>query len=144
MGRPSVFSQEIADRICDELAEGRSLRSLCALDDMPACSTVFKWLAEKGPFSEQYARAREAGADALVDEMLEIADNGENDWMRRTGRDQSEAWVENGEAVGRSKLRLDARKWIASKFKPKKYGEKLDLNHTGIPEAPASITIRTA
>jgi hypothetical protein len=127
MGRPSSFTMEIADQICALLAEGVSLRSVCLRDEMPGMTTVFTWLRANEAFREQYARAKDESADALVEEMLDIADNGENDWMKRTGRDGSEAWVENGEAVGRSKLRLDARKWIASKLKPKKYGDKLGI-----------------
>jgi hypothetical protein len=89
-------------------------------------------LAEQPTFSEQYARARELQADALFDEILEIADDGSNDWMeRKNADDQSIGWRENGEALRRSQLRVDARKWMAGKLQAKKYGDKLDLNHSG-------------
>ncbi|RYE96052.1 MAG: terminase small subunit protein, partial [Oxalobacteraceae bacterium] len=78
----SVYSEEIADKICDGLADARSLRSICCDPDMPSQSTVFRWLGDDRylAFREQYARAREAQADALFDEMLDIADDGTNDW----------------------------------------------------------------
>jgi hypothetical protein len=132
IGRPSDYTQELADRICAEIADGRSLRSIITDDGMPAMSTVFLWLRTHSEFSEQYAKAREAQADALADELLDIADDGSNDWMERKGEEgQSLGWKENGEAIQRSRLRVDTRKWIASKLKPKKYGEKLEHEHSG-------------
>lgn len=105
---------------------------------MPDKTTVFKWLRERPEFLAQYARAKEESADALADEMLDIADDGSNDWMELHHR-ENVGWVENGEAMQRSRLRVDTRKWIASKLKPKKYGEKLDLN----AEVKAAITVTT-
>ena len=126
MGRPSEYEPVIADIICEHLADGISLREICRGEDMPNKSTVFRWLAAHADFRDQYARAREAQADALADELLDIADDGDNDWMERKGEDgQSLGWRGNGEAIQRSRLRVDTRKWIASKLKPKKYGDKL-------------------
>lgn len=126
MGRPSDYSPEIADLICERIADGVSLREICRTENMPSKAAVFRWLAAHAEFRDQYARAREAQADALADELLDIADDGDNDWMERRGEDgQSLGWRENGEAIQRSRLRVDTRKWIASKLKPKKYGDKL-------------------
>ena len=126
MGRPSDYSPEIVDLICERIADGVSLREICRTEDMPSKAAVFRWLAAHAEFRDQYARAREAQADALADELLDIADDGDNDWMERKGEDgQSLGWRENGEAIQRSRLRVDTRKWIASKLKPKKYGDKL-------------------
>lgn len=116
-GRPSSYSDEIADRICESLVDGKSLRSICLAEDMPGISTVFRWLASNESFREQYERARDAQADTLADEIIDIADDGSNDFM---GEDEKY----NGDAVARSKLRVDARKWVAAKLKPKKYGDK--------------------
>jgi hypothetical protein len=127
-GRPSSYSEELAASILERLADGESLRSICDDEEMPDKSTVFRWLTANETFRDQYALAREAQADALFDDVLAIADDGRNDWMRRKFGDD-ERWVENGEALRRSQLRIDARKWMAGKLKPKKYGEKLDLNH---------------
>ena len=118
-----MFSQEVADRICEQIAEGRSLRDICQDEGMPAKSTVFKWLSERREFSDQYARAREAQADALFDEILSIADDGSND----TIRDDDGNERPNQEVIARSRLRVDARKWMAGKLRPKVYGDKLEL-----------------
>lgn len=138
MSRPSKFSQDLADSICEIIANGESLRSICANEEMPARSTVFKWLSERPEFADQYARAREAQADAIFDDILDIADDGSNDWMERIGEEgRSIGWRENGEALRRSVLRVDARKWMAGKLKPKKYGDKLNL--TGDKDDPIHI-----
>lgn len=127
MPRASEYTQEVADAICERIAEGESLRAICRDEDMPVKSTVFKWLTQQKVFADQYTRAREAQADALFDEILEIADDGTQDYAE--GRNGET--VINNEAIGRSRLRVDTRKWMAGKLRPKVYGDKLDLNHAG-------------
>ena len=112
-GRPSDYNQEIAADICAHIAEGQSMRTICQGDDMPAMSTVFRWLAKHEEFQEQYARAKNESAEAMIEDMLAIADHGS-----RTD-------------TQRARLRVDTRKWIASKLKPKKYGDKLQQEHSG-------------
>lgn len=141
-GRPSLYSQEMADRICSEIIQGYSLRTICKPDDMPSVVTILTWLREKPSFLTQYEKAKEEQADALAEEMLDIADDGTNDWMVKTGKGgESVGWQLNGEHVQRSRLRLDARKWIASKLKPKKYGDRIltdvqNLGRDGLPVDP--------
>jgi len=131
-GRPTDYNEEVTDIICQRLANGESLKAICDDDDMPSQTSVFKWLGRYETFAEKYARAREAQADALFDEILSIADDGRNDWMVRKDReDENIGWRENGEAMRRSQLRIDARKWMASKLKPKKYGDKMDVALAG-------------
>lgn len=139
-GRPSTYSDGLADNICERLSNGESLRAICSEDDMPDKSTVFRWLAANERFRDQYARAREAQADALFDDVLDIADNARNDWMERRGEDDA-GWVANGEHIQRSKLRIDARKWMAGKLAPKKYGEKLTQELSGPDGAPIPVGI---
>lgn len=134
-GRPSIYTQELADRICAELALGKSMRTVLKLDGMPVMDTVFRWLREKPEFSDQYVKAKAESADALVEEIIDIADSGSNDWMENNDPNNPGYRI-NGEHIQRSRLRVDARKWIASKLKPKKYGEKLDMNHGIQPDNP--------
>lgn len=132
----SSYTEEMADVICDRIANGESLKAICEKEDMPSKSTVFKWLSENTAFSDKYARAREAQADALFDDILSIADDGRNDWMeRKDAEEENVGWRENGEALRRSQLRIDARKWMAGKLRPKKYGEKLDIEQKTTHEA---------
>lgn len=107
-GRPSKYSQELADRICEQLASGQSMRTVCKADDMPSMQSVFTWLRTYPKFLEQYARAKEEASDAFVEQMLDIADSSTTE-------------------VQRDRLRVDTRKWIASKLKPKKYGDRLNV-----------------
>lgn len=123
-GRPTIYTKELGDEICALLAEGRSLRSICELNGMPALRTVFYWLRTDEDFLHQYARAKEESADALIDEMVDIADQAEA-IVRKGAEKKSGAYAQT------QKLRIDTRKWIASKLKPKKYGDKLDLTSGG-------------
>lgn len=132
MGRPSIYTPEIAAVICERLANGESLRQICAADDMPGRSTVFRWAAENVAFRDQYAVARAAQAEHMADELLDIADDGSNDWMERFySEGQSLGWQVNGEHIQRSRLRVDSRKWLLSKLLPKKYGDAIRQELTG-------------
>lgn len=128
----------MADKICERIADGESLKAICEEEGMPSKATVFKWLGQNASFVDKYARAREAQADALFDDILSIADDGRNDWMERRGEEDA-GWVANGENIRRAQLRIDARKWMAGKLRPKKYGEKLDIDGTLTHEAGDSI-----
>jgi hypothetical protein len=143
MGRATEFDQAIADVICDRLTNGESLRNIALDDAMPAASTVYKWLSQNEQFAEQYAHAREAQADTLADEIVDIADDGSNDWMERELESGKTIEVVNAEHIARSRLRVDARKWVAAKLKPKKYGDKIEaeVNHNLSPEALAWLGI---
>ena len=123
------FSEDLTAEICERIAEGESVRAICRDPAMPAMSTVFKWLANDTAFAEQYARAKSEQADRIFEQILEIADDGRNDWMERNGED-AVGFALNGEHVQRSKLRIEARKWMAGKLRPKKYGEKIEVAGT--------------
>ena len=112
IGRPTKHTKELANDICELISEGKSLRSVCRQDDMPVMSTIWRWIGENEDFQKQYAQATEERAEALAEDMLEIADDLKGD-------------------TARDKLRIDTRKWAASKMKPKKYGDKLDLTTKG-------------
>lgn len=136
MARPTDYNAEIATRICQELAEGRSLRSICRGDEMPGASTVFRWLEEQEAFREQYARAREWQAESLMDEILEIADDASQD----TEYGESGA-KPNSEWISRSRLRVDSRFKLMGQLAPKKYSKKLDLTSGGDKMQVATIEI---
>jgi hypothetical protein len=143
-GRPSAFTQETADAICLLLAEGLSLREVCRMDDMPSKSMVMRWLNQNESFRDQYARAKAAGIEVLAEDLLDIADDGQNDWMERLGPDgQPAGWVFNGEAARRSQIRIDARKWLLSKLVPKKYGDRVSQEISGPEGGPVrnSLTV---
>ena len=112
VGRPTDYTPELTAQICERLAIGESLRSICRDDAMPSMASIFLWLGKYPEFSEQYARAREAQAESHADQIVEIADDDKID-------------------PNHKRIMVDARKWVASKLKPKRYGDKLDLEHKG-------------
>jgi hypothetical protein len=132
MARPTDYTEEIADAICERIADGESLRTICQSDDMPGRSTVFRWLAAHKTFQDQYARAREEQADALFDEILQIADDGRNDSYTD---DEGNVRTDH-DVIARSRLRVDSRKWMAGKLRPKVYGDKIQQ------EIDATVTTR--
>lgn len=127
------------DAIIAGITAGNSLRAVCRdgrekHDDFPAPSTFVTWVnqdealeeKDRTGLAEQYARAMAARADHVFDEIFEIADDASNDWMETKFGPQL-----NAEHVQRSRLRIDARKWALGKMAPKKYGDKVDVNHAG-------------
>lgn len=127
LGRPSIFTEELVDIICDRLISGESLRTICSSEEMPTSSTIYKWLIEKPLFSERYTRARESQMEAMAEEILEIADDTSND----TELDEDGTARQNSEWINRSRLRVDTRKWLMSKLAPKKYGERIQQDISG-------------
>jgi len=107
----STFTQETADEICEWISKGKSLRSYCGQEGKPDQTTVLRWCGDNEEFRKQYAQAREAQADHYADEIVEIADS--------------------DDAPDKARVRIDARKWVAGKLRPKKYGEKVDVDHSG-------------
>lgn len=125
-GRPSDYTPELAESICLLLSEGQSLRAICREDCMPDKATVLRWIARHPEFRDQYALAKEQAAEALAEELFDIADDGANDWMEQLdGEGEVVGYKLNGEHVQRSKLRIDTRKWYLSKIMPKKYGDRI-------------------
>lgn len=126
-GRPSLYTEDLAARICAEIADGKSMRTICLQDGMPDLTTIFRWIADKPEFCQQYTRAREMQADKYAEETIQIADDGLNDtYVDENGNKRTDQDV-----VARSRLRVDARKWFVSKIAPKKYGDKITQELTG-------------
>jgi hypothetical protein len=144
MGRPSEYTQDKADLICSQIACGDSLRTVCKQESMPDVVTVYRWMRQHEDFRKQYAVAKEDCADALFEEMFDIADNASNDWME-SNDENNPGFRLNGDHIQRSRLRVDIRKWALSKLKPKKYGDTLDLTsgHEKLPAIPAILEIRS-
>lgn len=135
-GRPTIFNQELADQICERISTSSDgLRKICKDLNISTYSVV-KWLKDedKAEFTLQYARAKEAQADFMADEIIEIADDKSGDIKIIYGKGGEKIEVENVEFVNRSKLKVEARKWVAAKLKPKKYGDKLQTEHSGTLE----------
>ena len=150
MSRPikwTVEKKEIAVKeILLEIMKGRSLTSILKTDergDLPSKVTFFEWLKEDEELTNQYARATEVRADIIFDDILAIADENTND----TSINENGIEVVNNDVIQRSRLRIDARKWVLSKLNPKKFGDKTDITTNGkevnITPQEVKITIVT-
>ena len=122
MGRPSIYSDELACEICFRLSRGDSLNRICKDPKMPEAVTVWRWLndGKHEEFCKKYARAREYQAEYIFNDLLDIADDGSNDFLV----DKDGNPTKNMEHIMRSRLRVDTRKWYLSKIVPKVYGDK--------------------
>lgn len=107
------YTESVIDLICELIADGMSLRKICATEGMPDKSTVLRWLAKEPVFATKYAHARALQADTLFEDMQDVADTG------------------NPEDTQRARLRVLTMQWRAAKLAPKKYGDKQEVEHTG-------------
>lgn len=125
--RPEWYSDEKAAIICQLLESGQSLKRICEQPDMPSAGTVHAWVAKRPKFAEIYARARDLALDRMAEEVIEIADDGSND----TYKDAQGNPRIDYDHIQRSKLRFDARRWYLSKLAPRKYGDRVEVEHSG-------------
>lgn len=125
-GQPTKYTQELADAICEELALGNSLRTVCEIEGMPSVKTIFNWFRTYPEFLQQYARATEERAEAQNEEILDIG----QDAIKAVLEYKGEPKLGNA-LVSAHKLKADTLKWSMSKMKPKKYGDKIDMTSGG-------------
>jgi len=126
-GRPGQvpYNAAIAERILGELMKGRPLSEICAEPDMPANASVRNWVKDdRDGFAEQYRQAREIGLHMIADDMLDIVDNRDHDWIARLGPDGDIVFVLDPQRVRRAKLRCDTRQALLSKLLPRVFGEQ--------------------
>src|SRR5579859_4642535 len=118
------YTREVSDLICQQLAAGRTLRSICQAEDMPSREAVRKWvLADTDGFAERYEQARMLGYETLEDEIIDLSDD---------------AGLSH-EAVGKARLQVDSRKWLLAKSLPKRYGDRTIL--AGDRDAPLAVAV---
>lgn len=144
-GRPTGYTIDLGKEICKRISQGETVRAICKDENMPCAASIYNWLLDddKKEFLDQYEKAKNIQAELMFEELLEIADDGSNDYMevisaRAGGLDDEDAPVTtikklDSEHIQRSRLRTDVRKWYLSKVLPKKFGEKLDVESGGKP-----------
>ena len=129
-GRPSLYTEELANEICVRLGLGESLRKICLDERMPCLASVMGWLSRKPDFLEQYTRAREIQAETQFDELIDIVDQ-PPELSYVTGKNGEQIEVKfDSSYVQWMKLRVDTRKWTAARMAPKKYGEQKQAEQT--------------
>ena len=127
-GRQSLYTPELAAIICQRVAEGESLANIAREPAMPSYPTVMEWLKSNNDFAGMYRQARQDQADTLADEIIAIADS------------VMDAGPTDSAKVNAARLRVDARKWVAAKLKPKVYGDRVEAALTGAVTVEHTIT----
>lgn len=136
IGKPSKYTKEIAQSICEQLSEGIPLREICRQDGMPAWRTVYDWMYKDDDLSTAIAHARDLGYDNLAEQCLHIADNIMIGGIK-TIDNEGGITVKYEDMLGHRKLQIETRLKLLAKFNPKKYGDKLSVG--GDPENPLEM-----
>ena len=140
MGIHSTYTPEMGAKICELIADGTPLREICRRDGFPPWQTVYSWIDLHKEFAERIAHARELGYDAIAQDALRIADDGTNDYTERENERTGRIFiVPDTELVQRSKLRIETRLKLLSKWSPKIYGDKIEHEHKGNIDITATI-----
>lgn len=126
----SGYTEAIGLEICEQVTAGKVLATICADEGMPSSRTVLRWLRDHPEFAVIYDRARQSRADAWAEEIIQISDDTSQDYTDKERSDGSTARVLDAEHVQRSRLRIDARKWLMGKAAPKRYGDHMTVDQT--------------
>jgi hypothetical protein len=144
-GRPSKYTPEIAQKMCELLSEGVPLREICRMEGMPYWRTVYLWIAKDESLSAHIARAREAGYDAMAEECLIIADTPKigvkKTFNSGAGEEEDSMTVTEDDMLGHRKLQIETRLKLLAKWNPKKYGDRVQL--AGDAENPLKLEVET-
>ena len=141
-GRPTIFTETLAAKICQRIADGESIRAICSDPDMPSTTAVFRWIAsgKYDGFRQLYEASMQIRLETLGDGLIELAD---------APIERNAAGAIDSAAVQMRRLQIETRRWILSKLLPRKYGDRMGLHHqgegfnltvvTGVPESFASL-----
>lgn len=121
MGKPSSFSMEVVEAICERLSKGEPLAQICRDEGMPGTRTVYDWAEQRPDVSALIARAREEGEDAIAAQVLEIVDAEPERIATKMG-----SQIDSGDVANR-KMRAEYRLKLLAKWNPKKWGERIDV-----------------
>lgn len=138
-GRPTIYSQELADKICAEISQTEMgfHKLYKALDWFPDPSTILDWVAKYPEFTKQYAQARRLQMDLMGERILDIVDDSSGDESISPNGNR----IENREFTSRSKLRAEARMWLMERLAPKVYGKFIKDEDEGEKEQAKPPTI---
>jgi hypothetical protein len=124
MARPTKYTEKLEQRMLEEIASGRSVISLCREEDWtPNADTWYRWMYKVDGLSDRYTRAKSISSEYHADQILAIADEADNQTFQV------------------ARLQIDARKWVASKLVPNKYGEKSQIDHTSSDDSMKAPTV---
>ena len=145
-GRPPKYTKELSDTICRRMANGEPLTRICREKDMPDYTTVMSWLWKdspyRDPFAKKYELARKHQAEFWADIIVEISDDDSGDFIEKVNLKSGQTYMAlDPENIQRSRLRIEARKWVCSKMWPKKYGDSQSVKHEGSDGGPVTFRV---
>jgi len=138
MGRKSTYNAKVATEICNRIADGVPLRQICR-DLNIAWRTVYEWREARPEFSARFARARDMGMDAILEEALEIANTPLPG--KEVTKDRFGTSIKTSDMLGHRKLQIETRLKLLAKWNPTKYGDKVETTHKGDPGAPVALIL---
>jgi hypothetical protein len=136
MARPRFpWTNDLKDEILGRIAKGETLRQIVRGKHMPSDFEIYELRRADAAFALSYAQARDQQLEVWEDELIDIAENGRNDWMEREMRSGRMERTLDREHFERSRLRVDARKWIMAKRAPQRYGDAMRIESDMGPRA---------
>lgn len=114
--RPTEYTEEIGNTICDRLVDDESLRSICAEPGMPAVATVASWISNNGEFRDMYARTRQFQADCISDDTIDLADAVSTEWVEKVRANGRVVRGPDRKNLPRCRLRIEVRQWVAKEL----------------------------
>lgn len=139
-GRGTAYNRQVCDEICRRVIDGQTVKEIGASPDMPCANTIWNWIARHPEFCEMWLIAKRAQMLREAESILEIADDGRNDWMQRRVDDGTFEPIVDKENIQRSRVRIDARKWLLAKMMPSIFGERVAVEHSGSISRAAELS----
>lgn len=139
MTAPRV-TKKVIDQVCELIADGASLRSICEREDMPDRRNIMRAIAKNEAWAAQYTQACALRTEAWADDIVYAASTPQEGIRTKVGPKGTETIT--GDMVERSRLEVDAKKWIVSKLLPKKYGDRLNVDH-GVQASLADLVMQS-
>jgi len=120
MGRPMKWPPEhpVWLEIVGQVSSGKALSTVLRQDNMPTWVGFHAMVAQDAKLATAYEKAVQDRADRLADEILQLSDEPMPEHLEGA---MASAWVQQ------KRMQVDARKWIASKLKPRTYGDRIDM-----------------
>jgi hypothetical protein len=142
--RPTVPSAALLEAICERIANGQTTSEVVRDETMPTWNVLYRWREQDEDFNRAYTIARQSCCEKWADEIIEIADDASNDYVERVLKNGGTQTVWSRENFERSRLRVDSRKWTASKVLRHVYGEKSEVDLRTPDGVSIDVTTRNA
>lgn len=139
-----MYSDDLARRICYEMAQGKTLADICEAPDMPNPQTVLAWRSTRPTFSAMFEKARQEQMHAWAEQIVSIIDNAIPDTItlskydsRITIIDEDDFTVTlrmNARHLSHATEQVKVRQWLMSRYLPQVFSERKIVHDGGALE----------